>query len=205
MGTLAQTEREMRKVVPYAMFRGRHYTIGSKAKMPLMLLADLGTMHCSLYHDRIYSLLSVVREADSIPVDYQVSAADLAFRVLRACGPMCLCCIATVVEILPIATSNGVRYDTGPFVEFDRFWPSSSVERYVCGFRKVWCCNPIEAGPGRSIRVLRDAGQCTVRVALWALPSPDMDHTSQWRCATDGQRFDTIRIGNGPWNLDSTE
>lgn len=123
---------------------------GSESRASLLqLLSAKRAQRCSIPRDRIYSLLSLVREGADIEIDYVMSHANLAFSVLRACGSeFCLCHIRLMTEVLPIATHTKACYEEGPFIKMQLKVDTSSgdpelpecskVQLDLSGIRALW-------------------------------------------------------------------
>ncbi|PQE09520.1 HET domain protein [Rutstroemia sp. NJR-2017a BBW] len=69
----------------------------------LMLLKEYGLQNCKDARDRLYSLLSLAKDADNLPVDYNITLYELFWKTLAACGDgECPCLISHLIKVFKI-------------------------------------------------------------------------------------------------------
>ena len=87
----------------------------------VVLLESLCEMQCSTPRDRIFSLLSLCAEGNTIRVDYSRSDHDLAYAILRQCQhSLCICSIRLLGHVLSFeGWVSAAVHPVGPFIEMD--------------------------------------------------------------------------------------
>jgi hypothetical protein len=154
----------------------------------ISLLDSLRQTQCAVARDRIFSLLSLCDEGNSIRVDYSVSDKDLAYEILKRCGDMlCMCSIWLVGNRLSIFEAEQKFVPgTAPFLEVDvSAWayldPELNVDQIPVGNPNTHlvCLDPTLEYD----RPLFDGKDCLVlhwimhQLKISSTPTPNYTHT----------------------------
>lgn len=91
------------------------------SKKPSLFRIPVLDQQCSIPRDRVYSLLSLVREGSRIMVDYDTNALELTHQLLGLWrGPLELRNVVSIIHVLRDEINDSIvpSADFGPFVDF---------------------------------------------------------------------------------------
>jgi len=105
-----------------------NYSHQWKGRSLIFLLLIFGNKQCHNRLDRVFALLGLCGEGSDVKVNYDISRADLAKRVLGACSnSFCLCTISLLNRILNLGGPNAGLNAT---VAEKELWGAMSLSAY---------------------------------------------------------------------------
>ena len=183
----SQTIRTLNDTIPFIMSRHKYGGVCDKGLAPSIrqLLTDFRATDCENSLDKVYSLLGLASDGNTIPIDYGSSPLQLLWRVLANDRWSRIEELQFLAECLGVSEFFPTKFRQGDArIELVKTPASQMCENFVLTHRILFCSSPLS--------------RTELNVQKWAESmNPGQELTELYQILKDSNRDDLLALEQG--------